>query len=192
MVFITVLLLVSISFCDANRVNARADIIDRNEPNIVKNQFLMESARISDMGMETAKNMLLRAFTENITEADVIRAINDAMTDEGSSEYVEAFGVIVASGEQSALPHGDGSDDTTNQILPGEVVVVDLGARYRGYCSDLTRTFFMGNASQEMMDIYKRCGQGSEGRDIRLRLRREFHSCSRTWNRTIHPHAAPP
>ncbi len=106
------------------------------------------------MGMETARNMLLTALFENVTEADVVRAINDAMTENGSSEYVEAFGVIVASGDQSAIPHGDETDDDSNLILPGEVVVVDLGARYRGYCSDLTRTFFMGNASQEMMDIY--------------------------------------
>jgi hypothetical protein len=124
------------------------------ELDVVKNQFILESAKIADMGMETAKNMLLSAFFENVTEADVVRAINNAMTDNGSSEYVEAFGVIVASGDQSAIPHGDETDDSTNQILPGEVVVVDLGARYRGYCSDLTRTFFMGNASQEMMHVY--------------------------------------
>jgi Xaa-Pro aminopeptidase len=104
--------------------------------------------------METARAMLLLAFHENITEADVVSAIEDSMTENGSSEYVEAFGVLVASGDQSAIPHGDTSDDATNLILPGEVVVVDLGARYMGYCSDLTRTFFMGNATQEMMDIY--------------------------------------
>ena len=154
MVSLIALLLVSIAFFDANQVNAHAHPIDQNEPNIVKNRLLLESAQIADMGMEEAKNMLLRAFSENITEADVVLAINDAMTDKGSSEYVEAFGVIVASGEQSAMPHGDVSDDEVNLILPGEVVVVDLGARYRGYCSDLTRTFFMGNATHEMMDIY--------------------------------------
>ncbi len=147
-------LLVSIAFSDAVQINVHADPIDQIEPDVVKNQLLVESAQIADMGMEVAKNMLPRAFSENITEADVVRAINDAMTDNGSSEYVEAFGVIVASGEQSALPHGDESDDEVNLILPGEVVVVDLGARYMGFCSDLTRTFFMGNATQEMMDIY--------------------------------------
>ena len=77
-----------------------------------------------------------------------------AMVDSGSSEYIEAFSVIVASGEQYALPHGDSSDDETSQILPGEVVVVDLGARYRGYCTDLTRTFFMGSPTDEMIHIY--------------------------------------
>jgi Xaa-Pro aminopeptidase len=125
-----------------------------SQPDVVKNQLLIESAKIADMGMETARDMLLLAFYENITEADVVRAIEDSMTENGSSEDVEAFGVIVASGDQSAIPHGDESDDATNQILPGEAVVVDLGARYMGFCSDLTRTFFMGNASSEMMEVY--------------------------------------
>lgn len=154
LVFLALCLLLSLAFSDAVRVNVSADPFEEIELDIVKNQLLLESAEISDKGMEAAKNTLLRAFYENITEADVVQAINNALTENGSSEYVEAFGVIVASGEQSALPHGDGSDDETNLILPGEVVVVDLGARYRGYCTDLTRTFFMGNATQEMMDIY--------------------------------------
>ncbi len=135
-----------------------AEVISRDleapDLDVVKNQFILESARISDKGMETARQMLLLAFRENITEADVVSAIEDSMTENGSSEKVEAFGVIVASGNQSAIPHGDTSDDATNLILAGEAVVVDLGARYMGYCSDLTRTFFMGNATQEMMDVY--------------------------------------
>ncbi|UCE36804.1 MAG: M24 family metallopeptidase [Thermoplasmata archaeon] len=151
---IVMFILITLSLGDMVQIYARADSNYDSELDIVKNQFLLQSAEISDIGMQAAKDTLLRAFFENITEADVVRAINDAMTENGSSEYVEAFGVIVASGEQSALPHGDTSDDETNQILLGEVVVVDLGARYRGYCTDLTRTFFIGNATEEMMEIY--------------------------------------
>jgi len=121
---------------------------------VVKNNFLLESAKITDKGMQAAKDTLLRAFIENITEADVATAAEDAMTDSGSSPYVEAFAVIVASGEQSAIPHGDESDDDTNLIEWGEVVVIDLGARYRGYCTDLTRTFFMGTATENMTHVY--------------------------------------
>ena len=150
--FMALFSLLFLLLSDAVRVGA--DAPDEIDLDIVKNQFILESAKITDKGMEAAKNTLIRAFSENITEADVVRAVNDAMTENGSSEYVEAFGVIVASGEQSALPHGDDSDDDINLILPGEVVVVDLGARYRGYCTDLTRTFFMGNATEEMMNIY--------------------------------------
>jgi hypothetical protein len=147
-----ILLLIFIS--DAVYADRDDDLVFAPQPDVVKNQLLLESARIADMGMETAREMLLLSFFENITEADVVRAIEDSMTENGSSEEVEAFGVIVASGDQSAIPHGDYSDDATNQILPGEAVVVDLGARYMGFCSDLTRTFFMGNATSEMMEVY--------------------------------------
>lgn len=149
-----ILSIMLIHYSSAIQINVRADSQSEFQLDVVKNQILLESAQITDKGMQAAKDTLLIAFHENITEADVVQAINDALTDNGSSEYVEAFGVIVASGEQSALPHGDTSDDSTNLILPGEVVVVDLGARYRGYCTDLTRTFFIGNASEEMMEIY--------------------------------------
>jgi Xaa-Pro aminopeptidase len=154
MVPIIISTLLFIQYSSVIQINVRSDPNSGIQLDVVKNQFLLESAQITDKGMQAAKDTLLIAFHENITEADVVQAINDALTDNGSSEYVEAFGVIVASGEQSALPHGDTSDDAANLILPGEVVVVDLGARYRGYCTDLTRTFFMGNATEEMMEIY--------------------------------------
>lgn len=131
--------------------------ISRNptdEPAVAKLGLISRSAEISDIGMAAAREALILAYTENITEADVARAAEDAMLNSGSSENIEAFPVLVMSGEDSALPHGDSSDDETNQILPGEVVVIDLGARFMGYCSDLTRTFFMGEPTEEMTKIY--------------------------------------
>jgi Xaa-Pro aminopeptidase len=62
-----------------------------------------------------------------------------------------AFEIIVASGPNSALPHARPSEKV---IRSGEPVVIDMGARYGGYCSDLTRTLFLGQASQTMRDIY--------------------------------------
>jgi Xaa-Pro aminopeptidase len=53
-----------------------------------------------------------------------------------------AFPVIVASGPNSALPHHHPGDRV---LAPGDVIVVDLGAVVRGYSSDLTRTFLLGN-----------------------------------------------
>jgi len=147
-----ILVMISISLLI---ISIPVDSIPSDEGILAGKEYLLrESAKISDIGMGAARDALLTAFEENVTEADVVRAIEQAMLNSGSSEQVEAFGVMVASGEQSALPHGDSSDDDTNQILPGEVVVVDLGARYGGYCTDITRTFFMGLPTSEMMDIY--------------------------------------
>ncbi len=119
-------------------------------PTIIKRELIRESARISDIGQAAAREALLGAFTEQVTEADVIAALSQAMIDAGSSELLEGFEAIVASGTVSAIPHGDYTDDDTNYILPGEVVVVDIGARYDGWVSDNTKTYFIGVEPPEL------------------------------------------
>lgn len=61
------------------------------------------------------------------------------------------FETIIASGPRSALPHGVASD---REIQPGDPVVMDYGAIYRGYCSDMTRTVFVGDPPKKIRDIY--------------------------------------
>ena len=124
-------------------------------PDIIKRELIRESARISDIGQEAAREALAGAFTAEVTEADVVTALSTAMVNAGSSEFVEGFEAIVASGPASAIPHGDPSDDADNFILPGEVVVVDIGARYKGWVSDNTKTYFMGSEPpEEFVKIY--------------------------------------
>ena len=52
-----------------------------------------------------------------------------------------AFDPIVASGPRSSLPHGRAAD---RRLSRAEFVVFDIGARVRGYHSDMTRTVFTG------------------------------------------------
>lgn len=62
-----------------------------------------------------------------------------------------SFDTIVASGIRGAMPHGVASDKV---IQSGEMVTLDFGAYYNGYCSDITRTFAVGQPSEEMVKIY--------------------------------------
>ncbi len=62
-----------------------------------------------------------------------------------------AFDVIVASGPRSALPHAETTD---RRLLPGDLVVIDIGARVSGYCSDMTRTLAVQSAPKAAEDIY--------------------------------------
>lgn len=62
-----------------------------------------------------------------------------------------AFDLVVASGPRSALPHGVAGD---KEIAPGDTVVLDLGCVLDGYCSDLTRTVFIGGVGQEEREVY--------------------------------------
>ncbi|PXA00395.1 peptidase M24 family protein, partial [Staphylococcus pseudintermedius] len=61
-----------------------------------------------------------------------------------------SFDTIVASGIRGAMPHGVASDKV---IQSGEMVTLDFGAYYNGYCSDITRTFAVGQPSEEMVKI---------------------------------------
>lgn len=63
-----------------------------------------------------------------------------------------SFDVIVASGGRSALPHGRASD---RRLKTGDPVVIDFGARFKGYHSDETVTVFIGNASERQRTIYQ-------------------------------------
>lgn len=62
-----------------------------------------------------------------------------------------SFETIVASGYRGALPHGVASD---KKIQSGELVTLDFGAYYKGYCSDITRTVAVGELNDELTSIY--------------------------------------
>jgi len=63
-----------------------------------------------------------------------------------------SFETIVASGERSAWPH---AHPTRKVIAKNELVVLDQGAILRGYCSDMTRTVFVGKAPPRVRGCYK-------------------------------------
>lgn len=62
-----------------------------------------------------------------------------------------SFPTIVASGARSALPHGLAE---TRIMGEGELIVVDFGAVWNGYCSDMTRTFVMGEPTSQQEHIH--------------------------------------
>ena len=63
-----------------------------------------------------------------------------------------AFETIVASGPRSSLPHGRPTDRV---LVEGDFVTLDFGAKYKGYCSDMTRTMVIGKATEEQRKIYQ-------------------------------------
>lgn len=62
-----------------------------------------------------------------------------------------SFETIVASGHRSAMCHGTASDNTLKQ---GDALVLDFGVIYQNYCSDMTRTLFIGEPKNELVRIY--------------------------------------
>ena len=62
-----------------------------------------------------------------------------------------AFDTIVASGENSSMPHAIPGD---RKIEAGDVITIDMGCSYNGYCSDMTRTIFVDNLQKNIKEIY--------------------------------------
>jgi len=84
------------------------------------------------------------------TERDVARSIVRFLEDSGADEV--SFPPIVAGGEHGALPHAFPREV---EIERGTLVVIDLGARLDGYCSDCTRTFATGPLSDRAAEAYE-------------------------------------
>ncbi|WP_175072966.1 Xaa-Pro peptidase family protein [Terribacillus sp. AE2B 122] len=106
--------------------------------------------------MKTAAEIADAAFTHILTfvkpgmkEIEVSNELEFFMRKQGATQ--SSFDTIVASGYRSALPHGVASD---KEIQKGELVTLDYGALYNGYCSDITRTFAVGEISDKLREIY--------------------------------------
>ncbi len=85
-----------------------------------------------------------------VTEKEVAAEIEYRMKLSGADG--PAFETIVASGKRSSLPHGT---PTNKKIEYGDTVVIDMGASYNGYNSDMTRTIFVGDMTSEQERIYE-------------------------------------
>ncbi|MDH3707521.1 MAG: Xaa-Pro peptidase family protein, partial [Acidimicrobiia bacterium] len=82
------------------------------------------------------------------TERDVGLALDDAIRRTGASG--PAYETIVASGPNAALPHARPTD---RRIDAGDLVIIDVGAVVEGYRSDMTRTFSVGDPSDEASEL---------------------------------------
>ena len=84
-----------------------------------------------------------------LTEREVAREIERYMVERGAEGL--AFDSIVASGPNAALPH---AVPTSRQLELGEPITLDMGARFEGYCSDMTRTVCLGEPGPELQKLY--------------------------------------
>jgi len=93
--------------------------------------LIIKAVELTDAAFEYAKSLI----HPGITEKEAAWEIEKFLRQKGSEGV--PFDLIVASGSNSALPH---ARPTGRKISPGEPVLIDMGARISGYCSDFSRT----------------------------------------------------
>ena len=109
-------------------------------------ELLRRAIHISDRAFERTQD----AITPDLTELRAAEIYARFVREEGGDDI--SFPTIVAAGPWGAMPHAQPRDEPLGTDQP---IVFDLGAKYRGYCSDLTRTIVLGRHDEKFREIYE-------------------------------------
>lgn len=107
--------------------------------------YISTACKIAD----TALKELMRKIKPGITERDLALELEYLMSLNGGEGA--SFATISAFGTNTSRPHAHPSD---KKLAKGDLVTLDFGCKYKGYCSDMTRTFAVGSISRELKKIY--------------------------------------
>ena len=107
--------------------------------------LITKAVKLADDALAQAKP----GIRPGVTERETAWEIEKLLRQQGSEAV--AFEIIVASGPNAALPHARPTD---RPIGAGDTVVIDMGARFNGYCSDLSRTLLVGQTDGTLREIY--------------------------------------
>lgn len=99
---------------------------------------------------ESVFDAVWRGLRPGLSEKEVAWAIEKGLRESGAEAV--SFPPIVASGPNGALPH---AVPTERLFTEEDAVILDLGARWRKYCSDMTRTWLGGRVPSKMREIYR-------------------------------------
>ena len=128
--------------------------------NLVETEHIIEKQRIIKDEQEISNLEKACEITDNCFEY-ILTYIKPGMTEKQIAEEIEeyykkrtdgvSFDTIVASGENTSKPHAIPTD---RKIQTNDIITIDMGCKVNGYCSDMTRTFFVGSVPEYIKPIY--------------------------------------
>lgn len=128
------------NFVEAGEILANLRMI-KDEEEIAS---IKTACEITDKCFDFIKNYI----KPGLTEKQIARKIQDFYRDHSEGE---SFETIVASGENSSKPHAVPTD---RKIKERDIITIDMGCKVNGYCSDMTRTIFVGEPTYEQKKVY--------------------------------------
>ena len=108
-------------------------------------ELLQQAAKLTDQ----VSGAILGELRAGLTEVEVATRLNALINETGSGL---AFGSLVQSGPNSALPHLAPSE---RRLVAGDLVLLDFGARHRGYNADTTRMAVVGEPDPEQRRVHQ-------------------------------------
>ena len=137
----------SVNDCEKTLAQMRA------KKNTQEIEYIKKACEIA----QNALNIALCSIRAGVSEIELKDEIEKNVLDLGAESM--SFETIVAFGKNSAVPHHKTCDD---RLKDNQAVLIDMGARYKGYCSDITRTLFFGEPSKEFIDCYSAVYKANE------------------------------
>ncbi|WP_431802845.1 M24 family metallopeptidase [Halobacillus andaensis] len=121
-----------------------------NEMRVIKDEreisIMREAAELADSGVEAG----MHALKEGVTEMEVLAEIEFQLKKKGVAQM--SFSTMVLFGEKSGQPHGNPGE---RKLKRGDFVLFDLGVVWKGYTSDITRTFAFQSISDDQRKMYE-------------------------------------
>lgn len=126
----------------------------RIEKDEEEQRLMIEASQINDKAMELIINEIKYGLSE-LTLVECLKSIYKQCGANGGF----SFSPIIAFGNNAANPH----HSSNNTIIKGNgSIIIDMGCKHNGYCSDMTRTVFMGKADDNKRKIYNIVKEANE------------------------------
>lgn len=139
-------------------------------------EALKEALRIIEKVLEDG----IQQVKIGMTESELVGILEQLMRQHGADG--PSFSTIVLSGPKSALPHGSPGD---RAFESGDYLLIDFGVMKNGYCSDITRTFIIGEASDRQREIYETVRASNEAGMSAVREKERFQTFDEAARRVI-------
>lgn len=132
------------SFIEDNNLSSAINLLRS-----VKDEKEIEYIKKAQEIAEYAFNEILKFIKVGVTEREIALKLDYLMLSNGAEAI--SFDTIALSGANTSMPHGVPSD---KRVENGDFVLMDFGAVYNGYHSDMTRTVCVGEPTDEMVNVY--------------------------------------
>jgi len=133
---------------ETNNIKIVKDTTTIANQRIIKNKTEIKSIQKACEIVSEVFETIKKQVVSGMTELDIHFKIEEEFA---KRHVVQSFKTIVASGPNASKPHHISSN---RKIQKNDIVLIDMGCIYNGYCSDLTRTFFVGNINKTQQKVW--------------------------------------